>query len=47
MKKAFATATRMAGKGAMILGAGGLLLGACIVLSLLPDVKRYVRISTM
>jgi hypothetical protein len=38
---------KMAGTSVMIIGTGGLLLGAYIVITSLPDVKRYVRISTM
>ena len=38
---------KAAGTGAMLFGATGLVLGAYILIASFPDVKRYIRISTM
>lgn len=36
-----------AGTGALVLMAGGLLIGGYMLLANLRDLKRYIRISTM
>jgi hypothetical protein len=38
---------KVAGTGTLILGAAGLILAGYVFLASLPDLKRYIRISTM
>ena len=38
---------RVAGIGALVLGAAGLVFAGCIFVASLPELKRYIRISTM
>jgi hypothetical protein len=47
MAKAFSFAAKIARGAVMVVGAGSLLLGGYVLMSSLPDVKRYIRISTM
>lgn len=47
MKKVIHTVGKVAGTGVVIIGTGGLLLGAYIFITSLPDLKRYVRMITM
>lgn len=43
----FLTLRNTAGAGALILMAGGLLVGGYMLLANFHDLKRYIRISTM
>ena len=47
MKKALSTLRDVAGTGAMVLMAGTLVLGGYFVFTSLPDMKHYIRISTL
>ena len=47
MKQAMSTLRNAAGTGALILAAGSLVFGGYLFLASLPDLKRYIRISTM
>lgn len=47
MRKALSTLRDAAGAGALVLMVGTLVLGGYFVLTSLPDLKRYIRISTM
>ena len=47
MKRALSTLRDAAGTGALLLAAGSLVIGGYLFLTSLPDVKRYIKISTM
>ena len=47
MRKSLVTLKKIARTSVLLLGAGGLVLGGCMFLTSLPDVRRYFRISTM
>ena len=47
MKKTLSTVRQVAGTSALVLFASGLVFGSYVFLSSLPDLKRYIRISTM
>jgi len=47
VKKALLTLTKVAGTGALLLGAAGLVLGGYVFVASLSDLRRYIRISTM
>jgi hypothetical protein len=47
VKKALLTLTKVAGTGALLLGAAGLVLGGYVLVSSFSDLRRYSRISTM
>jgi hypothetical protein len=47
MKRALYTLRDAAGTGALLLAAGTLVVGGYLILTSLPDLKRYIKISTM
>lgn len=47
MRKAFFTLRDAAGTGALVLMAGTIVFGSYFFLTSLPDLKRYIRISSM
>jgi hypothetical protein len=47
MRRAFSTLRDAASTGALILAAVSLAFGSYLFLTSLPDLKRYIRISTM
>lgn len=47
MKRALSNLRDAAGTGALVLMAGGLVFGGYFFLTSLPDIKRYLKISTM
>ncbi len=47
MKRAVTKLFKAAGTGAALLGATGLILGAYALIVSYPDMKRYIKISTM
>jgi hypothetical protein len=47
MKRALSSLRNVAGNGALVLMAGGLVFGGYVLLTSLDDVRRYIRISTM
>lgn len=47
MRRAFSSLRNVVGNGALILIAGGVVLGGYVLLTSLDDLRRYVRISTM
>jgi hypothetical protein len=47
MRRALSTLRDAAGTGALVLIAGTIVLGSYVVLTSLPDIKRYIRISNM
>jgi hypothetical protein len=47
VKRAFLTLRDAAGTGALVLVAGTLVVGSYLFLTSLPDLKRYIKISTM
>lgn len=47
MRKALSTIRDAAGTGALILMAGTIVFGGYFFLTSLPDLKRYIKISTM
>ena len=47
MKRALLTLTKVAGTGALLVGAAGLVIGGYVLVASFSDLKRYIRISTM
>jgi hypothetical protein len=47
MRRALSSLRNVAGNGALVLLAGGLVLGGYVLLTSLDDVRRYIKISTM
>jgi len=47
MRKALSSLRDVAGTGALVLMAGTIVFGGYFLISSLPDLKRYIRISTM
>jgi hypothetical protein len=47
VKKALLRLTKVAGTGALLLGAAGLVIGGYVFIASFSDLRRYIRISTM
>jgi hypothetical protein len=47
MKRALSTLRDAAGTGALVMMAGTIILGGYFLVTSLPDLKRYIKISTM
>jgi hypothetical protein len=47
VKKALSTLRDAAGTGALVLMAGTIVFGSYFLIASLPDLKRYIKISTM
>jgi hypothetical protein len=47
VKNALLTLTKVAGTGALLLGAAGLVFGGYVFVASLSDLRRYIKISTM
>lgn len=47
LKRALSTLRDAAGTGALVLMAGTVVFGTYVFLTSLPDIKRYIKISTM
>jgi hypothetical protein len=47
VKNALLRLTKVAGAGALLLGAAGLVIGGYVFVASLSDLRRYIKISTM
>jgi hypothetical protein len=47
MKKKLVAFTSVVGTGSLVLGAAGLLLAGYVFLNMIPDLRRYIKISRM
>jgi hypothetical protein len=47
VKRALSTLRDAAGTGALVLMAGTIVFGGYFLITSLPDLKRYIKISTM